>query len=95
MSKKLDDTTELFDADISSSKKSISDVTCIDIFDRLWYCGTPVNQLNRFYRTGDIEYCHTYAFDWTACMKARFIKDNSLREVSICLYIYLSCSSYI
>ena len=30
--------------------KNVSEVNCIDIFDRLWYCGTPMNQLDAFYK---------------------------------------------
>ena len=32
--------------------KSVCEVNCIDIFDRLWYCGTPMNQLDAFYKVG-------------------------------------------
>ena len=30
--------------------KKVSELNCIDVFDRLWYCGTPMNQLDAFYK---------------------------------------------
>ena len=63
--------------------KSLKDVTCIDIFDRLWYCGTPMNQLDALYRTGETENCANYAADWVTCMKASTIRDEKRREVKI------------
>ena len=69
-------------SNLGKEKKKLSEtLSCVDIFDRLWYCGTPTNQLNRFYRNGEIEYCSTYLNDWMGCMKARLISDETLREV--------------
>ena len=51
--------------------KNVTELNCIDIFDRLWYCGTPTNQLNAFYKV-----FRTYKFmlfprNSTTCLSPR------------------------
>jgi hypothetical protein len=55
-------------------------ISCVNLFDRLWYCGTPVNQLNIFYRTGDIDNCSKYFSALTTCIYAKTIKDEKQRK---------------
>lgn len=50
--------------------------SCIEIFDRFWYCASPVSQLNQYYRHGEIEDCSILLSDWSKCMRAKLHKDE-------------------
>jgi hypothetical protein len=65
-------------------------ITCIDLFDRMMYCGTPVNQLDKYYRTGDIEECGGYLSDLATCMHAKTIRDERLRQVKNTLLFHIN-----
>lgn len=69
----------------SSSSKSIqtlekTQIFCVDLFDRMMYCGTPVNQLNKYYQTGNIEQCSAFFFDLATCMYAKTVRDEQKRK---------------
>ena len=49
---------------------------CIDIFDRFWFCASPVNQLAQFYRRGELEDCTILLSDWSKCMRAKLHQDE-------------------
>jgi hypothetical protein len=51
--------------------------SCSAIFDKLWYCGTPVNQLDKIYKTGDIDDCSIHFNKFYRCLKNKIIKNDS------------------
>jgi Protein of unknown function (DUF3128) len=44
---------------------------CYQIFDKAWFCVTPMNQISQVYKTGEVEDCSGILTDWTLCIQAK------------------------
>ena len=62
-------------ADVPSDGKRPPLPNCIDVFDRFWFCASPVNQLAQFYRQGELENCTILLSDWSKCMRSKLHQD--------------------
>lgn len=75
---------------------------CYKIFDRAWFCVTPMNQISQIYKTGEIEDCSEILTDWTLCMQCKaYYKpaDKQVRIIRIsaiqkkCFYYQILCTN--
>ncbi len=46
-------------------------VSCTKYFDALWFCYSPVHQLNRYYVHGDVDDCVSHWSTLVACLKQK------------------------
>lgn len=56
---------------------------CYKIFDRAWFCVTPMNQISQIYKTGEIEDCSEILTDWTLCMQCKAYYKPADKQVRI------------
>ena len=54
---------------------------CHQIFDKAYFCVTPMNQVFQVYVTGEIEDCMSIMTDWTLCMQAKLYYKEADKQV--------------
>lgn len=62
---------------------------CYLIFDKAWFCVTPMSQISHIYKTGEAEDCTEFLTDWTLCMQAKGYYKPADKQVSLICHMEL------
>ncbi|CAM8943431.1 unnamed protein product [Rhodiola kirilowii] len=60
-------------------ERSLRRLSCTKCFDALWFCYSPVHQMQQYYRLGVLDNC---AGKWSSLMDCLTLKTKSNTEVS-------------
>ena len=60
------------DDQASSGNEAAFRQPCLEYFDTMLYCYTPVNQFSTYYRTGWVDDCYKARSQFGLCMKLKF-----------------------
>uniref|UniRef100_A0A7N0T169 Uncharacterized protein n=1 Tax=Kalanchoe fedtschenkoi TaxID=63787 RepID=A0A7N0T169_KALFE len=61
------------------SQRNLRKLSCAKCFDALWFCYSPVHQMQQYYRLGALDNC---AGKWSSLWDCLSLKTKSNREVS-------------
>ncbi|KAJ0771732.1 hypothetical protein HanPI659440_Chr07g0272451 [Helianthus annuus] len=67
-------------------------VSCTVCFNALWFCYSPVHQMQQYYRLGSLDNC---SGKWGALVDCLKLKTKSSQEVSVIFFVYLQRYIYI
>lgn len=56
---------------------------CYRIFDKAWFCVTPINQVAKYYVHGELDNCLIPMNDWTLCMTAKLYTKEAMKQVRL------------
>uniref|UniRef100_A0A7N0T1E9 Uncharacterized protein n=1 Tax=Kalanchoe fedtschenkoi TaxID=63787 RepID=A0A7N0T1E9_KALFE len=73
------------------SQRNLRKLSCAKCFDALWFCYSPVHQMQQYYRLGALDNC---AGKWSSLWDCLSLKTKSNREVSVCILIFISCFDF-
>ena len=77
----MEETSKIIINNVSLKDENSKLDSCVYIFDLLWYCPSPRNQINHYYREGEIMNCGPILSDWLTCMKSKLYSNVHEREV--------------
>ena len=60
---------------------------CYRIFDKAWFCVTPMNQIAKYYVHGELDNCLIPMNDWTLCMTAKLYTKEAMKQVRVSMII--------
>lgn len=66
---------------MSSEKQSRRGVSCTTYFDALWFCYSPVHQMQQYYRLGALDNCSKKWSGLVDCLTLKTKRSSEVEEI--------------